>query len=257
MLKARRENFPVASCLLPRDHRRHLLSVYGFARAVDDIGDEAQTEDPLRSLDIVDADLARLYAGRAPRLPVVQALARTVAACSIPAEPFRRLIEANRQDQRVSRYGTFGDLLAYCELSANPVGHIVLQVFDMVTPRASPCPTGCAPRCRSSSTVRTSRRTTPGAASTCRRGPAPVRLHRDDLAGATTPTRLRGVVALQSRRAGRLLDEGDPLARSSDGLRPPRGGGLHGGRPGHRRRTGAGPATTSSVMPYARAARGS
>lgn len=219
MLKARRENFPVASCLLPRDHRRHLLAVYGFARAVDDIGDEAQTEDPLRLLDIVDADLSRLYAGRAPRLPVIQALARTVATCSIPAEPFHRLIEANRHDQFVSRYDTFDDLLSYCRLSANPIGHIVLQVFNMVTPsRLALSDRVCTAlqiieHCQDVAEDHIRGRVYLPGEDLRRFGCV-----EDDLAGATTPARLREVVALQTRRADRLLDEGDPLARSMTGF---------------------------------------
>ncbi|MCT9934265.1 squalene/phytoene synthase family protein [Planotetraspora sp. A-T 1434] len=133
-LTARRENFPVASRLLPREHRRHLLAVYGFARFVDDIGDEAAPAERPHLLDTVEADLDRLYTGRVPRLPVTRVLAPTVGACSVPAEPFHRLVKANRHDQTVTRYGTFADLLAYCDLSANPVGHIVLHIFGAASP---------------------------------------------------------------------------------------------------------------------------
>ncbi|WP_326828897.1 squalene synthase HpnC [Streptosporangium sp. NBC_01755] len=219
MLKARRENFPVASCLLPRTRRRHLLAVYGFARAVDDIGDEAQTEDPLRLLDTVDDDLARLYAGRVPRLPVVRALARTVETCSVPAEPFRRLIEANRRDQTVSRYDTFDDLLSYCELSANPVGHIVLHVFDMVTPsHLALSDRVCTAlqiieHCQDIAEDYARGRVYLPGEDLRRFG-----CGEDDLAETTASARLRDVVALQTRRADRLLDEGDRLARSATGF---------------------------------------
>ena len=74
-------------------------------------------------------------AGEGPRLPVVRALAPAVARYAIPAQPFLDLIQANRQDQRVTRYQTFDELLGYCRLSANPVGRIVLQVFGSATPR--------------------------------------------------------------------------------------------------------------------------
>lgn len=130
--KAAHENFPVATRLLPRVVRRHLLTVYAFARLVDDVGDETPG-DRWRRLDAIEADLERAYAG-CPRLPVMRDLAATVDACGVPAEPFRCLIEANRQDQLVSRYDTFESLLGYCELSANPVGHIVLHVFGVATP---------------------------------------------------------------------------------------------------------------------------
>ena len=72
--------------------------------------------------------------GGPPRLAVVRALAPAVVTCAIPAQPFHDLIAANRQDQVVSRYPTYGDLLGYCRLSANPVGRIVLHIFGAATP---------------------------------------------------------------------------------------------------------------------------
>ncbi|PXY22274.1 squalene synthase HpnC [Prauserella muralis] len=130
---ARGENFPVAMRLLPAAHRRHLLALYSFARMVDDIGDEAPG-DRIRLLDTVSAELDRLYAGTVPPGPLYRELAATIAACGLPREPFERLIDANRQDQAVRRYRTFDDLLAYCTLSADPVGRLVLGVFGADTP---------------------------------------------------------------------------------------------------------------------------
>ena len=142
------ENFPVALRALPARYRRHLMAVYRFARTVDDVGDAAlplvdQSAEPsgdpaadrLRLLDELDDDLGRLYRGQAPRLEVIGQLAATVAECGLPSQPLRDLIQANRQDQLVSRYQTFDDLAGYCELSANPVGRIVLYVFGAHTPR--------------------------------------------------------------------------------------------------------------------------
>ncbi|HZD71053.1 MAG TPA: squalene synthase HpnC [Actinomycetes bacterium] len=136
MAKAANENFPVAPLLLPRAVRRHLLAVYGFARLVDDLGDEAPG-DRLAQLDLIERDLDRIWANGAalqPSHPLLVEVAATVRAFGIPPEPFHRLIQANRQDQTVSRYQRFEDLVAYCELSANPVGHLVLHVFQAVTP---------------------------------------------------------------------------------------------------------------------------
>jgi squalene synthase HpnC len=153
--KASAENFPVALRFLPRRYRGHLAAVYGFARSVDDMGDQAAAQERLALLDELEADLGRLYrmvapaaavgtpmvapgtAGRGdgpPRLAVIRALAPTVVACAIPAQPFHDLIAANRQDQVVSRYPAYGDLLDYCRLSANPVGRIVLHIFGAATP---------------------------------------------------------------------------------------------------------------------------
>jgi squalene synthase HpnC len=130
--RARGENFPVASRLLSRAQRTHLFALYGFARLADGIGDEAEG-DRLALLDELDADLGRLFAGEPPRDPHLRRLAPTVRALRLPELPFRRLIEANRRDQRVSRYATWEALRAYCELSANPIGRLVLHVFGAAT----------------------------------------------------------------------------------------------------------------------------
>lgn len=132
MAQAGSENFPVASYLLGRRERSQLLTIYGFARLVDDLGDEAPG-DRVALLDWLERDLDAVYGAGAPEHPVMRALAPTVAACSLPDEPFRRLIEANRRDQLVSRYESFDELLGYCRLSANPVGELVLHVFGAAT----------------------------------------------------------------------------------------------------------------------------
>ncbi|HEY5344696.1 MAG TPA: squalene synthase HpnC [Solirubrobacteraceae bacterium] len=129
MAQAGSENFPVASRLLPRRQRRHLLAIYGFARLVDEIGDES-SGDREAALRWIAEDLDRAYLGQA-RHPLLVTLASTVRACGLPREPFERLIEANRRDQRVARYATWSELLGYCELSANPVGELVLGVFGL------------------------------------------------------------------------------------------------------------------------------
>jgi squalene synthase HpnC len=133
MAQARDENFPVASRLLARGSRGHLLAIYGFARLVDDVGDEA-AGDRIALLDDLEGQLESLYAGATPQHPVLRALAPTVRACALPAEPLHRLIEANRRDQEVTRYETFDELLGYCQLSAAPVGELVLHVFGAATP---------------------------------------------------------------------------------------------------------------------------
>ncbi len=141
------ENFPVALRLLPRRHRRHLTALYCFARLTDDLGDEArdasvdasvdaegQAAYRLKLLDEFDADVDAIYAGRTPAAPVMRAMAETVRECGVPAGPLHALIQANRQDQHVTRYASYAELAAYCELSANPVGQIVLYIFGVATP---------------------------------------------------------------------------------------------------------------------------
>src|SRR5436190_1334735 len=73
-------------------------------------------------LDWIDAELDRVYGGGTPEHPAMQTLQREARAHQLPGAPFRRLVEANRRDQAVARYETFDELLAYCELSAAPVG---------------------------------------------------------------------------------------------------------------------------------------
>jgi squalene synthase HpnC len=130
--QARSENFPVASMFLPPRLRAHLMAIYGFARLADDIGDEAEG-DRLAQLDWLSAELERAKAGTATH-PLLQKLSPTLRQLDLPTEPFHHLIEANRIDQRVTRYQTFDDLLAYCRLSAVPVGRLVLLVFGSSTP---------------------------------------------------------------------------------------------------------------------------
>jgi squalene synthase HpnC len=133
LAKHRAENFPVALRWLPGEIRGHLLAIYGFARLTDDVGDEARG-DRLMLLDAIDREIDAIYAGCMPQHPLMQRLAQTVRRCALPEQPLRRLVEANRQDQRVSRYERYEDLAAYCALSADPVGRLVLQVFDVSTP---------------------------------------------------------------------------------------------------------------------------
>jgi squalene synthase HpnC len=132
MERAGGENFPVAARVLSRKHRRGLLAVYGFARLADEIGDEFEG-DRLAALDWLEGELDRAYVGQANH-PLLRALQEELARHPLPRGPFARLIEANRVDQRVSRYETWEQLVGYCELSANPVGELVLGVFDLATP---------------------------------------------------------------------------------------------------------------------------
>jgi squalene synthase HpnC len=122
------ENFSVASCFLPERLRQDFFNVYAYCRISDDLGDEVG--DPDASLQLLDewgAELDACYAGR-PRHPVFVALAETVRQCEIPKQTFVDLLTAFRQDQRVSRYATFEDVVGYCRYSANPVGRLVLHL---------------------------------------------------------------------------------------------------------------------------------
>ena len=121
------ENFTVVSWFLPRELRPHIHAVYSFCRHTDDLGDKAPG-DRLAQLDEWEQELELCYSG-SPSRPIMVALQDTVRRFDIPDVPFRKLIEANRMDQRQRRYPTYQDLMRYCDHSANPVGHMVLYLF--------------------------------------------------------------------------------------------------------------------------------
>ena len=128
--RARTENFPIASVLFPRELRPHLRAIYGFARLVDILGDEVEG-DRLAALDELERELDACYGESAPSWPVMRRLEPTIRAFSLPREPFLRLIEANRMDQRVSEYESWDDLKGYCVHSADPVGRLVLGLLHL------------------------------------------------------------------------------------------------------------------------------
>ncbi|MFV0132567.1 squalene synthase HpnC [Streptomyces sp. HMX87] len=234
--KAAEENFPVAPFFLPRAWRADLMAVYGFARLVDDIGDgdlapggadarllgvaPERADDRLALLDAFEADLRRVFEprGQAPRHPLLRRLLPTVRRCALTPEPFLGLIAANRQDQLVRRYQTYDDLLAYCELSANPVGRLVLAVTGTVTPE----------RVRRSDAICTALQIVEhlqDVAEDLARDriylPAAdmKRFHvrEADLAADSAGASVRALIAYEARQARDLLDEGTPLVRSVHG----------------------------------------
>ena len=129
------ENFTVVSWFLPRELRAPMFAVYAFCRFTDNLGDDpdAEPQQRLERLDTWQADLERTFDGSQPQHPINVALQHVAESKPLRADPFRRLIEANRLDQRKSRYENFQDVLKYCDLSANPVGEMVLALWDIDT----------------------------------------------------------------------------------------------------------------------------
>ncbi len=128
LVQSQYENFTVVSWLLPAELRPHFAALYAFCRWADDLGDE--TGDPARSVELLQwwrRELALCYDDR-PRHPVFVALRPTIEQFDIPADPFGHLIDAFEQDQRITRYQTWGQAVDYCRRSANPVGRIVLSL---------------------------------------------------------------------------------------------------------------------------------
>ncbi|MFI8100459.1 squalene synthase HpnC [Streptomyces sp. NPDC086023] len=231
--KAAEENFPVAPFFVPAAWREGLMAVYGYARLVDDIGDgdlapggrdaallgvaPDRADDRLAVLDAFEADLRRVFDGT-PRHPLLQALQPVVDRHGLTPEPFLGLIEANRQDQRVTRYATYEELAAYCELSANPVGRLVLSLTGTGTPE----------RIRRSDEICTALQIVEhlqDVAEDLGRDriylPAEdmerFRVAEADLARPTANASVRSLVAFEAERARRLLNEGTPLVGSVHG----------------------------------------
>jgi len=131
------ENFPVASLFIPRDKRPYVCAVYAFARTADDFADEG--DDPpgekLRKLDEWQERLDASYEGRADH-PIFVALAETASRTGIPKSLFSDLLTAFRLDVTKTRYSSSAELLQYCSFSANPVGRIILQIFNGGNPRS-------------------------------------------------------------------------------------------------------------------------
>ena len=122
------ENFSVATWFLPKRLRQDFYNVYAYCRISDDLGDEVgDSAASLALLDEWQRELDACYEDL-PKHPVFVALAETVRRFDIPKHEFSDLLTAFRQDQTVTRFETFDEVLGYCRYSANPVGHLVLYL---------------------------------------------------------------------------------------------------------------------------------
>jgi squalene synthase HpnC len=254
--RADTENFPVALRILSAEQRRHLMAIYGFARLTDQIGDAAHG-DRLAMLDElqrqVDACVDDQTGGNAcvdgqtsggscfddqangsaaARHPIIEALAPTIRECALPIGPFHRLIDANRLDQVKHRCENYQELLDYCDLSANPVGELVLYVFGVATPE----------RIRQSDAVCTALQFVEHWQDV-KEDYAAGRIYlpsedlvkfgcrEDELAADAASPALRELLRFECGRAHGLLDEGVPLVKSLRGrARLAIGGFVAGGR---------------------------
>ncbi len=118
------ENFPVGSWLLPARARRHLHRVYAFARTADDLADERRDAAALAAFR---AEFVRHLREGASDVPLFRDLVATIDACALEPRWFTDLLDAFAQDCVPRRYDR-GQLMAYCKLSADPIGRIVLRV---------------------------------------------------------------------------------------------------------------------------------
>jgi phytoene/squalene synthetase len=148
----------------------------------------------------------------------VSALLPLIEECAVPLQPLLDLVEANRLDQRQSRYQTFEQLLGYCELSAAPVGQLVLYVAGAATePNIAASDQVCnglqvLEHCQDVGEDARAGRVYLPATELSAAGVDDDQLH----AGATAPA-LRRVIATQVDRAVELLDPGRALVRRLSG----------------------------------------
>ncbi len=122
------ENFSVVSILLPKRLRQDFCNIYAFCRVADDLSDEVDDRtESLRLLEQFRCMTTACYAGETSTA-LFTALAGTIRKHDIPIEPFLNLIDAFEQDQRISRYESFEQVVEYCRRSADPVGRLVLYL---------------------------------------------------------------------------------------------------------------------------------
>jgi len=125
---ARRENFPVASRLLDRRRRPHVLRFYAFARAADDIADAPGLSVDEKLEHLAGFRHVLLNGSEAERAPEAAALRVTLSETGVTADHALALLRAFERDANRPRTADWAELMAYCTLSANPVGRIVLDL---------------------------------------------------------------------------------------------------------------------------------
>jgi squalene synthase HpnC len=213
------ENFPVASVLLGGRLRSRLVALYGWARLVDQLGD-AYAGDRGAALAWVDAELTRALTDRAAAVhPLVRRAAVLIDGTGADPELLRDLIRANQRDQTTATCATFDDLVGYCRLSADPVGRLVLAVFDAATPeRAVWSDRVCTAlqiieHCQDVAEDAAAGRVYLPAEDLGRFGVDPAELAGP---GPARPP-LRALLCFEAARARRILAEGEPLVASLRG----------------------------------------
>lgn len=130
------ENFPVASILLPNHLREPIALIYSFARQADDFADEGDSsvEERLASLNSFRDELDLLQAYIKPQTAFFSALGAMIKSRKLPFAPFYDLLDAFSQDVTKIRYENYTEVLDYCSRSANPIGRLLLHLYEAATP---------------------------------------------------------------------------------------------------------------------------
>jgi squalene synthase HpnC len=203
--------------LLPGAPREGLHAIYAYARTVDELGD-SHAGDRTAALHAFADDLGRIWTEVQPEHRVLRRLLPVVRAHDLPADPFHRLIQANLQDQTVTRYQTFDDLLGYCRLSADPVGRMVLGIFhvnDPETERLSDLVCTALQLVEHWQDVAEDRRS--GRIYLPQEDLTMYGLPETDLDQPVASAELRQLMLFETARAARMLDEGAAIVRRLHG----------------------------------------
>ena len=131
------ENFPVASWLLPRHLRHPIEIIYAFARSADDFADEGSLtiSERLALLGGYQRELDLITAKSASSQPLFIQLAEVIREHALPIQLFRDLLDAFVQDVTKTRYADFPELADYCRRSANPIGRLLLHLYQLTAPQ--------------------------------------------------------------------------------------------------------------------------
>ncbi len=132
LAKSHYENFPILSFLIPAKFRNDVAIIYWFARTADDYADEGNYESAIRleKLQTFEDNLNSLLNNH-PTTNLESALRNTILTRRLNPENFFNLLKAFKQDVTKTRYKDFNEVLDYCSNSANPVGRILLELFDI------------------------------------------------------------------------------------------------------------------------------
>ncbi|MCH8034611.1 MAG: squalene synthase HpnC [Bacteroidetes bacterium] len=130
--KSHYENFPVVSFLIPKNLRKHVAIIYWFARTADDYADEGNLSEGERLDKLINFEfrMKQLLNGKAESNYEI-ALVNTINEKNLTAENFYKLINAFKQDVIKNRYENFEEVIDYCKYSANPIGRLTLELFDI------------------------------------------------------------------------------------------------------------------------------
>ncbi len=132
LVKSHYENFPVVSFFVPKRLRKHVAIIYWFARSADDIADEGNENPESRLFQLNEFELKfnQAHMGK-PDSDFFSALSETITVLNLTPKHFTDLLYAFKQDVVKKRYGNFEELINYCNHSANPVGRLILEIFDV------------------------------------------------------------------------------------------------------------------------------